>query len=60
MTKDGIFSTTRRFESIEQRNQIAVTLLQEQGVAINDHCAVALPVMAKVDQASKTRRKTKK
>jgi len=46
--KGGILSPTRKFDSIEQRNQIAVTLMQEQGVAIDDLYAVALPAMAKV------------
>jgi len=46
--KGGILSPTRKFDSIEQRNKIAVTLMQEQGVAIDDLYAVALPAMAKV------------
>ena len=46
--KGGVLSPTRRFDSIEQRNKIAVTLMQEQGVAIDDLYAVALPAMAEV------------
>ena len=46
--KGGVLSPTRRFDSIEQRNTIAVSLMQELGVAIDDLYAVALPVMAEV------------
>lgn len=46
--KNGILSPTRKFDSIEDRNNIAVMLMQEQGVAIDDLYAVALPAMAKV------------
>jgi hypothetical protein len=46
--KEGILSPTRKFDSIEQRNEIAVRLMQEQGVAIDDLYAVALPAMTKV------------
>lgn len=46
--KGGVLSPTRRFDSIEQRNTIAVSLMQEQGVAIDDLYAVALPAMAEV------------
>jgi len=48
-TLDGArLTATRRFDSIEQRNKIAVALMQEQGVAIDDLYAVALPAMAEV------------
>jgi len=46
--KGGVLSPTRKFDSIEQRNKIAVALMQEQGVAIDDLYAVALPAMAEV------------
>lgn len=48
-TLDGArLTATRRFDSIEQRNKIAVALMQEQGVAIDDLYAIALPAMAEV------------
>ncbi len=46
--KGGVLSPTRKFDSIEERNKLATTLMQEQGVAIDDLYAVTLPVMTKV------------
>lgn len=46
--KGGILSPTRKFDSIEQRNTIAVALMQEHGVAIDDLYSVALPALATV------------
>lgn len=46
--KGGVLSPTRRFDSIEERNKLATTLMHEQGVAIDDLYTVVLPVMAKV------------
>jgi acyl-CoA thioesterase-1 len=46
--KGGVLTPTRRFDSIESRNELAVKLMQEQGVAIDDLYAVAKPVMATV------------
>jgi lysophospholipase L1-like esterase len=46
--KDGVLTPTRRFDSIEARNELAVKLMAEQGVAIDDLYAVAKPVMATV------------
>ena len=45
--KGGILSPTRKFDSIEDRNRIAVNLMQEQGVAIDDLHAAALPIIEK-------------
>lgn len=50
--KGGVLSPTRRFDSIEQRNTIAVSLMKELGVAIDDLYAVALPAMAEVGRAN--------
>lgn len=46
--KGGVLSPTRKFDSIEERNKLAVALMQEQGVAVDDLYAVVLPVMSKV------------
>lgn len=46
--KGGVLSPTRKFDSIEERNKIAVQLMQEQGVAIDDLYTVVLPVMTTV------------
>lgn len=45
--KGGILSPTRKFDSIEDRNRIAVTLMQEQGVTVDDLHTAALPIMEK-------------
>jgi lysophospholipase L1-like esterase len=41
---------TRRFDSIPERNEIAVKLMQENGVAIDDLYAVVLPVQEKIQR----------
>ncbi len=46
--KGGILSPTRKFDSIPVRNEIAVKLMQDNGVVIDDLYAVTLPVMEKV------------
>jgi lysophospholipase L1-like esterase len=46
--KGGVLSPTRKFDSIEERNKMAAELMQEQGVAVDDLYAVALPVMKTV------------
>jgi len=46
--KGGVLSPTRKFDSITARNEIAVKLMQESGVVVDDLYAVALPVMEKV------------
>ena len=46
--KDGVLTPTRRFDSIEARNELAVKLMAEQGVAIDDLYTVAKPVMSTV------------
>jgi lysophospholipase L1-like esterase len=50
--KDGVLTPTRRFDSIEARNELAVKLMAEQGVAIDDLYAVAKPVMATVGRSN--------
>jgi lysophospholipase L1-like esterase len=50
--KDGVLTPTRRFDSIEARNELAVKLMTEQGVAIDDLYAVAKPVMATVGRSN--------
>lgn len=44
----GIKPATRRFDSIPERNKLAVALMGELGVAIDDLYSVVLPVMDKV------------
>lgn len=46
--KDGILSPTRKFDSIPERNKLAVQLMQENGVAIDDLYAAILPDREKV------------
>jgi len=46
--KGGVLTPTRRFDSIEARNELAVKLMEEQGVAVDDLYAVAKPVMTTV------------
>jgi len=46
--KGGVLTPTRRFDSIEARNELAVKLMQESDVAIDDLYAVAKPVMTTV------------
>lgn len=44
----GVLSPTRRFDSIPNRNAIAVKVMQENGVAIDDLYAAVLPVQEQV------------
>jgi acyl-CoA thioesterase-1 len=46
--KGGVLTPTRRFDSIEARNELAVKLMSDEGVAIDDLYAVAKPVMSTV------------
>jgi lysophospholipase L1-like esterase len=46
--KDGVLSPTRRFDSIPERNKIAIEVMEENGVAIDDLYAAVLPVRDKV------------
>jgi lysophospholipase L1-like esterase len=46
--KDGKLSPTRVFDSIPARNEVAVKVMAENGVAIDDLYAVVLPVRAEV------------
>jgi acyl-CoA thioesterase-1 len=46
--KDGVLSPTRRFDSIPERNKVAMQVMQENGVAIDDLYAAVLPVRDKV------------
>jgi lysophospholipase L1-like esterase len=41
---------TRKFDSIEERNALAVKLMAEQGVAIDDLHAVVVPVQEKIQR----------
>jgi hypothetical protein len=43
----GVLSPTRKFDSIEARNQLAVQLMRESGVSVDDLYAVAQPIMEK-------------
>jgi lysophospholipase L1-like esterase len=44
----GVLSPTRKFDSITARNEIAVKLMRESGVAIDDLYTAVLPVQEKV------------
>jgi lysophospholipase L1-like esterase len=46
--KGGVLSPTRKFDSIPERNKVAVQVMQENGVAIDDLYSVILPVREKV------------
>jgi lysophospholipase L1-like esterase len=46
--KDGVLSPTRKFDSVPERNNIAMQVMQENGVAIDDLYRVILPVRDKV------------
>jgi lysophospholipase L1-like esterase len=50
--KDGVLTPTRRFDSIEARNDLAVKLMRESDVAIDDLYAVAKPVMTTVGRSN--------
>ena len=44
----GVLSPTRKFDSIEERNKLAVQLMQQEGVAVDDLYATVLPVQKEV------------
>jgi acyl-CoA thioesterase-1 len=46
--KGGVLTPTRRFDSIEERNKLAVQFMQQNGVAIDDLYGAVLPVQEKV------------
>jgi len=46
--KGGVLTPTRKFDSIPARNEIAVKVMIENGVAIDDLYAAVLPVQEKV------------
>jgi len=46
--KGGVLTPTRKFDSITERNKVAVKVMQDNGAAIDDLYAVVLPVMEKV------------
>src|SRR5262249_50253733 len=48
----GVLSPTRKFDDIPSRNEIAVKLMRENGVAIDDLYSVVLPVQEKVGRAN--------
>ncbi|MSR43586.1 MAG: SGNH/GDSL hydrolase family protein [Pedosphaera sp.] len=48
----GVLSPTRKFDSIEERNKLAVQFMKENGVAIDDLYAAVLPVQEKVGRAN--------
>lgn len=50
-TPSKLSRATRRFDSIPERNEIAVKLMQENGVAIDDLYGVVLPVQDKIQRA---------
>lgn len=45
---NGVLSPTRKFDSIEERNKLAVQLMQKEGVAVDDLYSVVLPVQKEV------------
>jgi lysophospholipase L1-like esterase len=46
--RDGVLSPTRKFDSIPARNEIAVRVMKQAGVAIDDLYSVVLPVRDRV------------
>jgi hypothetical protein len=50
--KDGNLSPTRRFDSIPARNELALRMMKENDVAIDDLYAVVLPVQAKLGRSN--------
>lgn len=44
----GVLSPTRRFDSVEERNKLAIALMAEEGVAIDDLYAVVAADMEKL------------
>lgn len=49
-TPEELSRGTRKFDSIPARNELAVKLMQESGVAVDDLYAVVLPVMTKIQR----------
>ena len=43
----GVLSPTRKFDSVEERNKLAVQLMQSSDVAVDDLYATAKPIMEK-------------
>jgi acyl-CoA thioesterase-1 len=43
----GVLSPTRKFDSVEERNKLAVQLMQSSDVAIDDLYGTAKPIMEK-------------
>ncbi len=50
--KGGVLSPTRKFDSIEERNKIAVEVMREHGIAVNDLYRAVLPVQEKVGRTN--------
>jgi lysophospholipase L1-like esterase len=50
--KDGVLTPTRKFDSIAARNEIAVKVMKESGVGIDDLYAVVLPIQEKIGRAN--------
>ncbi len=48
----GVLSPTRKFDSIEERNRLAVKLLRSRDVAIDDLYSIVLPVQEKVGRSN--------
>lgn len=46
--KNGVLTPTRKFDSIAERNAVALQVMKDNGVAIDDLYAVVLPVQEKV------------
>ena len=46
--KGGVLSPTRKFDSIPARNEIAVQVMNQNGVAIDDLYSVVLPIRDQV------------
>lgn len=44
----GVLSPTRKFDNIEERNRIAVQVMREEGVVVDDLYQAVLPVQEKV------------
>lgn len=50
--KDGVLTPTRKFDSIAARNELAVKLMQQNGVAIDDLYTQVLPVQEKIGRTN--------
>ncbi|MEI8041509.1 MAG: SGNH/GDSL hydrolase family protein [Verrucomicrobiota bacterium] len=50
--KDGNFAPGRRFDSIPARNEVALKVMRENGVLIDDLYSVALPVLSELGRAN--------